>query len=83
MFEPVHGSAPKYAGSDRANPFAAVLTAGMMLEHAGVPHAAAAIERAVVDCLEAGECTADVGGSLGTAATGDAVVRHLQRGTRG
>jgi 3-isopropylmalate dehydrogenase len=78
MFEPVHGSAPKYAGNDRANPFAAILTAGMMLEHTGMPSEAARIESAVHDCLEAGECTADVGGRLGTSATGDAVARRVQ-----
>ncbi len=80
MFEPVHGSAPKYAGTDRANPFAAILTAGMMLEHCGADAAGRAIERAVCDCLDAGECTADVGGGLGTAATGDAVTRRVSAG---
>ena len=77
MFEPVHGSAPKYAGSDRANPFAAILAGAMMLEHTGLEDAAACVERAVGQCLEAGECTADVGGELGTQATGDAVARRL------
>jgi 3-isopropylmalate dehydrogenase len=80
MFEPVHGSAPKYAGKDHANPFAAILTAAMMLEHTGLPEAAARIERAVVACLEAGETTTDVGGSLGSAATGDAVARRVAEG---
>ena len=80
MFEPVHGSAPKYAGTDRANPLAAILTAAMMLEHTGAPEAARRIERAVEECLEAGECTSDVGGRLGTAATGDAVARRVARG---
>jgi 3-isopropylmalate dehydrogenase len=79
MFEPVHGSAPKYAGKDRANPLAAILTAAMMLEHTGVEGAARRIERAVEECLAAGECTADVGGKLGTAATGDAVARRVSR----
>jgi 3-isopropylmalate dehydrogenase len=78
MFEPVHGSAPKYAGTDRANQFAAILTAAMMLEHAGEAEAAARVERAVIDCLEAGDCTADIGGNLGTAGTGDAVARRVQ-----
>ena len=80
MFEPVHGSAPKYAGSDRANPFAAILTAAMMLEHTGLGAAAAAIERAVSEALAAEECTADLGGKLGTAACGDAVARRITRG---
>ena len=44
MFEPVHGSAPKYAGSDRANPFAAILTAAMMLDHTGLQDAAQRVE---------------------------------------
>jgi 3-isopropylmalate dehydrogenase len=78
MFEPVHGSAPKYAGTDTANPFGAILTAGMMLEHTGEPAAAAAIEAAVVRCLDARACTADVGGTLGTRAAGDAVVERLR-----
>ena len=77
MFEPVHGSAPKYAGTDTANPFGAILTAAMMLEHTGLPEAAGAIESAVVDALEARECTADVGGTLGARAAADAVVRRI------
>jgi 3-isopropylmalate dehydrogenase len=77
MFEPVHGSAPKYAGLDRANPLAAILTAGMMLEHVGLDEHAVRIEAAVRACVEAGQCTVDLGGKLGTAATGDAVVERL------
>jgi len=78
MFEPVHGSAPKYAGTDTANPFGAILTAGMMLEHTGLPEAAAGIEAAVVACLAEKECTADVGGAVGARAAADAVVRRLK-----
>jgi 3-isopropylmalate dehydrogenase len=77
MFEPVHGSAPKYAGKDVANPFGAILTAAMMLEHTGLDEPAGWVEQAVSESLAAGECTADVGGSLGTAATGDAVARRV------
>jgi len=77
MFEPVHGSAPKYAGLDRANPVAAILTTAMMLEYTGLTDAARRVERAVSTCLEARECTVDLGGKLGTAATGDAVVRRM------
>lgn len=73
MFEPVHGSAPKYAGKDTANPLGAILTAQMMLDHLGHTGAAGAIEISVVAAVEKGRCTADVGGSLGTSATGDAV----------
>ena len=77
MFEPVHGSAPKYAGTDTANPFGAILTAAMMLEHTGLPDAAKAIERAVVAALDAKECTADVGGASRASAAADAVVRGV------
>jgi len=77
MFEPVHGSAPKYAGTDTANPFGAILTAAMMLEHVGEKEAGVAIERAVIGCLDAQACTADVGGSLGTHAAGTAVVERI------
>jgi 3-isopropylmalate dehydrogenase len=80
MFEPVHGSAPKYAGKDRSNPFAAILTAAMMLDHTGLDRAAARIESAVVECLDARECTPDVGGDLGTASAGDAVVQRILAG---
>jgi len=77
MFEPVHGSAPKYAGTNRANPFAAILTAAMMLDHCGLEPAASRVERAVIACLEAGETTVDMGGSLGTSQVGDAVARRV------
>ena len=54
MFEPVHGSAPKYAGTGRANPVGAMLSAALMLEHLGHAEAAAEIERAVDAALRAG-----------------------------
>jgi 3-isopropylmalate dehydrogenase len=79
MFEPVHGSAPDIAGQDVANPFGAVLTVAMMLEATGCVPAAERIERAVRECLEAGECTRDIGGTLTTTAAGDAVVRRLEK----
>ncbi len=63
MFEPVHGSAPKYAGTGIANPIGAILTAAMMLEHLGHGAEAAAVEAAVAACVREGRATADVGGS--------------------
>lgn len=77
MFEPVHGSAPKYAGTGKANPFGAILTAALMLEHLGRTEEGAAIEGAVESCVGEGRCTADIGGSLSTSATGDAVCEKL------
>jgi 3-isopropylmalate dehydrogenase len=78
MFEPVHGSAPKYAGTGKANPFGAILTIALLLEHVGRPAEAAAIERAVQNCVEAERCTSDVGGTLSTSQAGDAVVERLE-----
>jgi len=80
LFEPVHGSAPDLAGRDLANPFAAILTAGLMLDHLGRPELGRRMEAAVRDCIVAGETTPDLGGSLGTAAAGDAVLRRLGQG---
>ena len=70
MFEPVHGSAPPLAGKDVANPFAAILTIGMMLSHLGWPEEERRIEQAVADAVAQGRCTLDVGGTLGTKAAG-------------
>ncbi|HTO74764.1 MAG TPA: 3-isopropylmalate dehydrogenase [Thermoanaerobaculia bacterium] len=78
MFEPVHGSAPKYAGTGKANPFGAILTIALLLEHLGRSAEAAAIERAVQNCVEAERCTSDVGGALSTSQAGDAVVERLE-----
>jgi 3-isopropylmalate dehydrogenase len=77
LFEPIHGSAPKYAGKDVANPIGAILTAAMMLEYLGHAQEAERIERAVVGAIEAGETTHDIGGKLGTKAAGEAILRRL------
>ncbi|MFO0563362.1 MAG: isocitrate/isopropylmalate family dehydrogenase [Polyangiales bacterium] len=77
LFEPVHGSAPPLAGKDVANPFASALTVGMMLTHLGVTGVETVIEDAVRDCVIAGECTRDVGGSLGTTAAMDRLIARV------
>ena len=77
LFEPIHGSAPKYAGKDVANPIGAILTAAMMLEYLGHPEEAQRIDRAVVEAIQAGETTHDIGGSLGTKKAGEAVLGRL------
>jgi len=48
LFEPIHGSAPKYAGKDVANPIGAILTAAMMLEYLGHVAESSLIEKAVI-----------------------------------
>jgi 3-isopropylmalate dehydrogenase len=70
LFEPVHGSAPPLAGKDIANPFAALLTAGMLLAYVGYPDEETRIERWVTAAIEERACTIDVGGTLGTRAAG-------------
>jgi 3-isopropylmalate dehydrogenase len=54
VFEPVHGSAPDIAGTGRANPAGAVLSAALMLDHLGEPEAAADLDAAVSSVLGAG-----------------------------
>ena len=80
MFEPVHGSAPKYAGKNVANPFGAILSAQMMLAHLGAAEPAALLEQAVIACVERGETPSELGGPLGTREVGDAVSARLRKG---
>ena len=77
MFEPVHGSAPKYAGTGRANPVGAVLSAALMLEDLGHGEAAAEIERCVAQTLNGGQTTVDLGGKLTTSQVGDLLARMV------
>ena len=77
LFEPIHGSAPKYAGKDISNPIGAILTAAMMLEYLGFATEAKRIDDAVVAAIAAGETTQDIGGKLGTKAAGEAVLKRL------
>jgi 3-isopropylmalate dehydrogenase len=79
MFEPVHGSAPKYAGTGRANPFGAILTMALLLDYVGRPEEASAVESAVAACVREKRCTKDIGGPLTTSQAGDAVVESLER----
>lgn len=83
IFEAVHGSAPKYAGKDVANPTAMILSGVMLLRHLGEMEAAAKIEAAVVVTLAEGKTlTRDVVGdarAAGTRAFTDAVIANLGR----
>ena len=71
LFEPVHGSAPDIAGTGKANPVAAIRSAGMMLEFLGEAAAAARITKAVSDWLAAPDPT------LNTVAIGDAIAERV------
>jgi len=77
LFEPVHGSAPDIAGKGVANPFAAILTAGMMLDFLGHAEDAKRIQKAVQACLNNDQVTPELGGTLTTTAVGDAVLAQL------
>jgi isocitrate dehydrogenase (NAD+) len=78
VFEPVHGSAPKYAGLDRANPTAMILSGALMLRHLSYPDEAANLERAVRDVIADGRFTThDLGGSTGTGGFADAIIDRL------
>ena len=78
VFEPVHGSAPKYAGLDKANPTALILSGAMMLRHLGHPAEATGLETAVRGVIAEGRTmTYDLGGTAGTAAFADAVIGRL------
>jgi 3-isopropylmalate dehydrogenase len=78
LFEPVHGSAPKYAGKNVTNPIGAILSAGLMLDYIGYSEAANGIEKAVTQTIAAKQMTRDLGGSLTTAA-GDAICSAMKQ----
>jgi 3-isopropylmalate dehydrogenase len=86
MFEPIHGSAPKYAGNSVANPIASILSAAMMLDWLGsryrnkdAKQAAALIDQAVDAVLLEGRYkTFDLGGTSRTAEVGTAIARKLE-----
>jgi isocitrate dehydrogenase (NAD+) len=80
VFEPVHGSAPKYAGQDKANPTALILSGALMLRHLGYPSDADRLEGAVRDTIASGTTTYDLGGTAGTAAFADAIIERLGAG---
>jgi tartrate dehydrogenase/decarboxylase/D-malate dehydrogenase len=78
LFEPLHGSAPDIAGKGIANPMAAILSAGLMLEHLNLGKAATAVRAAVATVLRTGSAkTPDLGGTATTVQVGDAVVAAL------
>ena len=78
LFEPVHGSAPRLAGKNIANPMAAMLASKMMLDYLGENMWAERIENAIVAVLKEGKTlTPDLGGSSSTSQVTDAVIAAL------
>jgi isocitrate dehydrogenase (NAD+) len=78
VFEPSHGSAPKYAGQYKVNPLATILAAKMMLEWLGEARSAERLERAVAKVIRDGAArTYDMGGTSTTLEVAEAVARAL------
>ncbi|MCX5750541.1 MAG: isocitrate/isopropylmalate dehydrogenase family protein [Candidatus Saganbacteria bacterium] len=84
LFEPVHGSAPKYKGQNKVNPTAMILSGVLMLEYLGEIDAAKKLEKAVADIIREGkDVTYDMKldrndpTAVGTSEMGDAIIRQL------
>jgi 3-isopropylmalate dehydrogenase len=81
VFEPTHGSAPKYAGQYKVNPTAAILAARLMLRWLGEEEKAERIERAVADVIAEGKVrTYDMGGSASTLEMAEAIAAKAEKG---
>ena len=79
MFEPIHGSAPKYKGKNTANPIATIWAGAMMLEELGEKRAADLVIEAIEGVLREGKVrTRDLGGTSKTNEVGDAIVGKLK-----
>jgi isocitrate dehydrogenase (NAD+) len=84
VFEPTHGSAPKYAGQNRVNPMAELLSGVLMLRHLGETEAADAVENAIGDVIREGanvtydmKPTRDDPTAVGTSEVADAIIDKL------
>jgi len=77
MFEPVHGSAPKFAGKNIANPIGAISSMALLLETQGAKREAAAIDAAVLAAVKENQVTSDIGGKLGTREAGDFIAKRI------
>ena len=80
LFEPVHGSAPKYVGQNRVNPLATLRSAKAMLDYMGLHEDADRMQRAIEEALKNPETrTKDLGGTAGTKEFTQAIVSNLQQ----
>ncbi len=82
LYEPIHGSAPKYTGQDVANPIATILSCAMLLRHSlGLDREAAAVENAVAAVLDEGYRTRDIREEsktqVGTTEMGDLIAARI------
>ncbi len=84
VFEPTHGSAPKYAGQNRVNPMAELLSGMLLLRHLGEPGAADRLERAIATVIREGKSVTydmkparDDPTAVGTSEVADAIIEKL------
>jgi 3-isopropylmalate dehydrogenase len=77
LFEPVHGSAPPFAGKNIANPVGGILSAALLLEFLGLTTEAEHINNAVLESVRQKKITQDIGGTLGTREVGDWIAGHV------
>src|SRR6266581_1104865 len=87
IFEPTHGSAPKYAGQNKVNPMAQLLSGMLMLRHLGEQPAAQRLEQAISDVIAEGASvtydmkpTRDDPTAVGTSQVADAIIDKLEAG---
>lgn len=79
MFEPIHGSAPKYRGLNVANPIATVWAGALLLDSLGEHEAAGGVVAAIEQTIADGVVTRDMGGAASTSGVGDHLVQLLGR----
>jgi isocitrate dehydrogenase (NAD+) len=80
MFEPAHGSAPKYKNLDKVNPTATVLAGAWMLDYIGLEHESSMIFNALQETVVEGNTTYDLGGTLKTSQMIACVIQKVERG---
>ncbi len=80
MFEPIHGSAPKYKGMNTANPIATIWAGGLLLDEIGEVKGGADVVKAIEEVVRKGEVrTRDLGGSAKTSQMGDAIAEEVKK----
>jgi isocitrate dehydrogenase len=78
MFEPAHGSAPKYRGLDKVNPTASVLAGAWMLDYLGSSRESFMIFEALQEVIAEGKTTYDLGGGLRTSQVVDCIIDKIE-----
>ncbi|RQD79956.1 MAG: isocitrate/isopropylmalate dehydrogenase family protein [Methanocalculus sp. MSAO_Arc2] len=80
MFEPIHGSAPKYKGMNLANPLATIWAGSLLLDSLGEREAAASVLKGIESSITEGYVTRDMGGSQSTSSVGDWIAQQIRSG---